>query len=158
MFLLKNAKERDSIEEAWQKSILSASGGHLYINPSFANSSSMMNKIGIPGDNTGHSKGNVWAPINNVPMVNVRIPMGNIGVSTDNNGFLMNSAAVPSDNPGVLRCVGGVPWVILKFLELMVEFPGTMLLEFPWVMLKPSGIMLELPDTVYPLHLLSSQR
>ncbi|XP_077649756.1 uncharacterized protein LOC113199935 [Urocitellus parryii] len=97
-----NAKERDSIEEAWQKAIFSGSGEHHPINPSFEYSSTMWNKIGIPEDNTGFPKGNVRLPNKNV--------MVNVGVPTDNSEVLRGNAGVPTCNPEIPSGSGGVPW------------------------------------------------
>ncbi|KAB1253087.1 Connector enhancer of kinase suppressor of ras 2 [Camelus dromedarius] len=106
-----NAKESDSIEEAWQKTILSASGEHPPINPSFEKSSAMRDKIGIPGDNTRLPRGNVRVSRNNViiPQINVGVPMGNVGVSMNNARIPMDNTAVTLDNSRVPRGSGGVP-------------------------------------------------
>uniref|UniRef100_A0A5F9C5D7 SAM domain-containing protein n=1 Tax=Oryctolagus cuniculus TaxID=9986 RepID=A0A5F9C5D7_RABIT len=112
-----NAKERDSIEEAWQKAILSGSGEHPPINPSFENSSAMWGKTGISGNNAGLHSGNVRVSRNNisVPRVNVGVPMRNVGVPVDNVGVPLDYPAVPRGNggvpmgnPEVLRGNGGV--------------------------------------------------
>nr|XP_031527415.1 connector enhancer of kinase suppressor of ras 2-like isoform X1 [Vicugna pacos] len=106
-----NAKESDSIEEVWQKTILSTSGEHPPIDPSFEKSSAMRDKIGIPGDNTRLPRGNVRVSRNNViiPQVNVGVPMGNVGVSMNNARIPMDNTAVTLDNSRVPRGSGGVP-------------------------------------------------
>ncbi|XP_070460824.1 connector enhancer of kinase suppressor of ras 2-like [Equus przewalskii] len=105
------AKDGDSIEEAWQEAILSASGEHPPFNPSFENSSAMRGKIGIPVDNTRLPRGNVKFPRNSViiPVGNDGVPMGNVGLFMDNAGIPMDNAGIPMDNLGVLRGRGGVP-------------------------------------------------
>nr|XP_040138639.1 uncharacterized protein LOC101958962 isoform X3 [Ictidomys tridecemlineatus] len=97
-----NAKERDSIEEAWQKAIFSGSGEYHPINPSFEYSSTMWDKIGIPEDNTGFPKSNVRLPNKNV--------MVNVGVPTDNSEVLRGNAGIPTCNPQIPSGSGGVPW------------------------------------------------
>nr|XP_012645529.1 uncharacterized protein LOC105885271 [Microcebus murinus] len=128
-----NAKERDSIEEAWQKGMMSGSGEHPLIDASFENFSAMSGKIGVPGDNSRLPRDNVRIPRNNVhipmvnvqvpidntgvprgtigiPSVNVGVPVGNVGVPMDNAGILLDNPGVPGGNGGILRGSGvGVP-------------------------------------------------
>ncbi|XP_047391215.1 connector enhancer of kinase suppressor of ras 2-like [Sciurus carolinensis] len=102
LFTGENSKERNRIEEAWQKDILSGSGEHPPINPNFEYSSTMKSKIGIPEDNVGLPKGNVRIPSKNV-MVNVGVPIDNSEVLRSNAGVLMCNPEIPSGN-------GRVPW------------------------------------------------
>nr|KAF6492369.1 hypothetical protein HJG59_009576 [Molossus molossus] len=116
LFTQGNAKEKDSIDDTWQKAILPASAGQPPINPSFAHSSEMRGQFGIPGDNSKHPRGNARVPMDNVinPMVNVGVPMGNVGVSVDNYRIPMGDATLPLDNFEVPRGSGGAPMGNLK--------------------------------------------
>ncbi|XP_062039039.1 uncharacterized protein LOC133752666 [Lepus europaeus] len=101
-----NAKERDSIKEAWQKAILSGSGKHPPINPSFENSSAMWGKTGISGNNAGLHSGNVRVSRNNisVPRVNVGVPMSNPEVLRGNGRVPRGSGTgVPMGNMETFR-------------------------------------------------------
>lgn len=106
--ILENAEAGNSIEEALQKTILSASGEYPPINPSFASSSAMWGKFGIPRDNGRYPRGNFRVPMNNaiIPTVNVGVPMGHVGGSIDNDAIPMDDTAAPFDNFGV--CSGTV--------------------------------------------------
>ncbi|KAM9180323.1 uncharacterized protein PS065_021892 [Dugong dugon] len=107
----KKAKERDGIEEAWQKAILSAPGEYPSISPTLDNSSVRRGKFGVSGDNAGLLRGNVRVPRDNVsiPMGNVVVPMDNPGVPRGTVGVPRGTIRVPIDNPGVPSGNGGIP-------------------------------------------------
>lgn len=163
-----------TVEEAWQKSILSASGEHLPVNISFEKSSAMRDTVGIPGDNPMFPRGNGRLPGNNViiPKVNVGVPMGHVGVSMDNAGIpkskcevlmgnvgaSMNKTRIPMDNSGVPRDRGGVPLVNLEVPRGNGGLHRGSNIGIPMGNVETLRNNIELPSILYPLHLLSSQR